>query len=445
MHYRFLVCIFVCIIYASPLLGEQIEMVSENPSKSLSITELVDIALSNHPETRTAWWNARRAASAADIASSAYYPTIQFRAGAAHGRDYKFINGQMTEYTIANADLILKYLLYDFGERRAANDAAKAALCSANWQSDWTLQKVMYNVIHNTYALLNAQEQFNSRIASLQDAHISLEAAKELQRVGLRSITDIYTLQATVSDMKIGIALQKAEADIAKGKLIASLGLNIDAELSIAPLPDPEVDTTMQSDLQNLISSANQKRSDLLAKRAEVQQKNALKEKISKSYLPKIGLNVDTGYKRYFHDKSNGYNYNVGLYLDIPLFNGFEATYQNRVAYSEVQISETELERLELEIALEVLTYRCWFEAAQEILQLAQENLQNSVKTFEGVLDKYKAGTQSIFDLTSAQKQLADARLKHADAKTRWYRSLAQLAYATGSIMTHTEAPCIPE
>ena len=74
---------------------------------------------------------------------------------------------------------------------------------------------------------------------------------------------------------------------------------------------------------------------------------------------------------------------------------------------------------------------------------MSHENLQNAIKTFNGVLDKYKAGTQSIFDLTAAQKQLADARLKNGDAKTRWYRSLAQLAYATGTIMPNSEVSCI--
>lgn len=441
--YQMILCLIGTIAISSSAFAQQPDSPQPDLSHPLSITELLDIALQNNPETQTAWWNAQRAAASVGIAKSAYYPTAYIHGTVAHGRDYKFINGQETTYTTGSGDLILNYLLYDFGERRAATDAAKAALCAANWQSDWTLQKVMYNVIHHTYAFLNAQEQLNSRLSSLHDATISLEAAQELHRVGLKSINDVYALKAAISDMQIAIALQKADVTIAKGKLAASMGLSVDTEILVADLPDPQVTKVVQEGVHNLIAAANQKRSDLMAKRAEVQQKEALRDKVSKSCRPKVGVNADTGYRRYFHDKSNGYNYNVGLYLDIPLFNGFEATYQNRVAYSDLQISETEMANLELEIALEVLTYSSWFAAAQDILQLAHENLQNSFKTFQGVLDKYKAGTQSIFDLTAAQKQLADARLKHGDAKTRWYRSLAQLAYATGSIMPNTEVPCI--
>ncbi|MBA3817194.1 MAG: TolC family protein, partial [Parachlamydiaceae bacterium] len=259
----------------------------------------------------------------------------------------------------------------------------------------------------------------------------------------LRSVTDIYALKASVSDMQMNIALQKAETEIAQGKLAACLGLDVDSQLIIASMPDPELDSTMQAGLKQLIVTAQQKRSDLIAKRYDLQQKIAQQTRINKACLPKLSVKGDTGYRRFFEDKANGYNYNVGLFLDIPIFNGFEQIYQKKVALSDVQLSEIEIERMELEIALEVLTYHRWFNAAQEVLKLANENLQNSIKTFDGVLDKYKAGTQSIFELTAAQKQLADARLKNGEAKTRWYRSLAQLAYATGTINPSTEVSCV--
>lgn len=409
----------------------------------LSMTELIDIALSNNPETRTAWWAANRAAASADIAKSAYYPSVSFRGSFVNGLDYRYINGQTTNYTTVSGDLLLSYMLFDFGERRAACEAAQAALNAANWQSDWVLQKVIYNVIYNTYVFLNSQEQLTSRLASLEDAKLSLNAAIELQRAGLRSITDVYAIKATISDMEISLALQNAETEIAQGKLAASLGLDVDSHLTIEALPDPQPDGVMQTKSQQLIDAAKQKRSDLMAKRFEAQQKMAQQTRVGKACLPKLSVSGDTGYRRFFEDKANGYNYNVGLYLDIPIFNGFEQTYQKKAALSDAQLSEIEIERMELEVALEVLTYTHWFKAAQEILKLAQENLQNSIKTFNGVLDKYKAGTQSIFDLTAAQKQLAEARLKNGDAKSRWYRALAQLAYATGTIMPNTEDPCI--
>lgn len=403
-------------------------------SKPLSIPELVDVALTNNPDTRTVWWNARRASAAAKVVNSAYYPNILFHADVLNGYDYKFPTSRETEYTSYGAGLILTYLLYDFGERCAASEAAKAALVAANWQYDWQVQFVMHDVINNAYTLLNSIEVLKSRRESLVDAQTTLEAAEELNKAGLRSITDVYSIRATVSEMQIGIALQEAEVDIARANLAASMGICVDSQISLIDLPDPSPNQVLKEGLCTLIDTAYQLRTDLLAKNADLQQKIALTKRAKATNMPKVSFNSDGGYRHYIKDRAHGLNYNVALNLDFPLYDGFENIYRTRMAYDEAKSTESVLASLQLDIALEVLTYSRWFAAAESVLQYAQDNLLNSEKTFEGVLDKYKAGTQSIFDLTLAQRQLAEARIKHSDAKTRWYRSLAQLAYATGSI-----------
>jgi len=430
-YFKPVVLLVSCFIFSASMNAE------ETPCQNdLSISELVDIALQNNPETRTAWWNARRASLALKATSSNDYPELYFHGNVSHGRDYKFINSRETSYTSFGTDLVLAYILYDSGENRANIEAAQAALCAANWQTDWTLQKVMSQVIQNTYTYLNAQELLSSRLESLNDTTNTLEAAQDLNRVGLRSVNDVYTLQATIAEMKIAISLQKAELDIAQGKLAASLGYPVDAKLKIAPLKDPQPDQVMMQNLNCLIDTARQKRNDLMAKHAELAQKVALAKKTKASYLPKVSVNGDGGYTHFWKDHANGLQYNIGLNLDFPVFDGYESIYQTRIAYSNIQITESELQKLELDIALEVLTYSRLFEASQEILQFADDNLQFSIKTFDGILDKYRAGTQSIFELTAAQKQLADARIRHSDAKIRWYKALSQLAYATGTITT---------
>jgi outer membrane protein len=246
-------------------------------------------------------------------------------------------------------------------------------------------------------------------------------------------------MKATIADMQINIALQKAEVDNARSRLAKSVGLAVDAPLVVDVLPDPTIQSPLTEGLPLLMERAQQTRADLLARRADVDQKYYLYDKASTKYMPKLNLAANGGYKHYVEDHSDGANYRVGLSLDIPLFNGFESIYQKRAAYADAQAAEADVERLEAEIALEVMTYHRSFEAAQEILLLAQDSLQNSVKTFEGILEKYKAGTQSIFDMTAAQRQLAEARIKQSEAKTRWYRTLAQLVYATGTISLEEE------
>lgn len=398
----------------------------------LTLSELVDLALANNPSTKQAWWNANRATSVVGIAQSAYYPHLALEANVKNGRDFKFINGPDTTYTIVGADLILTLMLYDFGERSADVKAAKMALLAAQWHTDWNIQKVMVKVLENAYSTLHTQEVLAASKNSIEDAEKVLEAARGLNRAGLTAISDVYTSQSNLSVMKMELTQQKALLAIEKGKLSSSIGLQADAAFEVAPLNSIYAPEKLQIDA--LIALAMQQRADLIAKQARLSEAYAYKDKACAAYGPKVAFYGRGGANHAIHDKANAAQYQLTLNLSIPLFNGFETLYNNRKAYANTQLAQEELADLQLAIALEVLTYSSSLEAAQEMLPEAEENLNSALKAYESVLDKYKAGKERIAEVSIAQRQLAAARIRYSDVKTRWLVSLANLAYATGTL-----------
>lgn len=403
----------------------------------LTMSELVNIALKNNPETKQAWWNAQRAAANVGIANSAYYPKLGLNASAAHGRDFKFINGPDVNYTILRADLVLSYLLFDFGERAANVESAKMGLLAANWQTDFAMQKVIIRVLENAYSTINAQNILDASLISLEEAEKLQGITKELNRVGLNPITDIYTSQATLSQMQMDVAQQKANLDIQRGKLAAALGFSADTPLQIAPIA--ALDIPQKQCTAELINLAKQVRADLMAKQARVWEQSEREDKARSAYGPKVSFSSRGGADHAVHDKANGLNYEVKLNLDFPLFNGFETFYQNVAAYADTMLSVEDLAKLELDISLEVMTYSRNFEAAQEMLSYAEDNLKNATSAFDGVLDKYKAGKERMTEVSNAQRQLAAARVRFSEVKTKWLVSLANLAYATGTLAPYME------
>lgn len=406
----------------------------------LTLTELVNLALENHPSTKQAWWNANRAASALGSAKSVYYPNLRLAANAVNGRDFKFINGPDTSYTIVGADLFLTFLLYDFGERSATIEMAKASLIAANWQTDWNIQKVMIKVLENAYSTLHAQETLEAAQISLAEAEKILNAAKELNRAGLTPISDVYTTQATFSQMKMELAQQKASLDIQKGKLAISLGLSASTTVDLASLE--EFSTQQTQNTEKLIEIAFQQRADLMMRQAKLQETLFKQDRARTAYWPKLSFAGRGGFNHAMHDKTDAAQYQVALNFELPLFNGFDTLYQNRIAYADHQISNEELLELQLEISLEVLTYSRLLQATQEMLPDADDNLKNSLKAYEGVYEKYKAGKEGITELSYAQRQLATARVRYSDVKTRLLVSIANLAYATGTLAPYMEIPC---
>lgn len=413
----------------------------EVPDHPLNLSEMVDIAMQNNPSTKQAWWNARRAAAALGSAQSSYYPNIWLNANAAHGRDFKFINGPDTNYTIVGVDLFLTMLLYDFGERKANVAGASQSLIAANWQVDWTLQKVLVSVLENAYATLHAQEVLQASVESLKDAEIVYNSAKELNRAGLTPISDVYSSNASFSQMKMEVTQHKALLDIQKGKLASSLGLQANTPIAVATI-EPLENPILTEGIDNLIAIAMDQRADLMAQQARLLSSLANQQRTKASYKPKVNFLAQGGSNHAFHDKTDGGQYRLAVDIEVPLFTGFDATYQNRAAYAQAELTAEELAQLELSIALDVLTHSRTVEAARAMMPDAKDDLENSTKAYECVLERYKAGKERIAEVSIAQRQLALARIRYSDVKTRWLVSIANLAYATGTLAPSMELPC---
>jgi outer membrane protein len=407
---------------------------------NLTISELVDIALENHSSTKQAWWNAKRAAAVLGSAKSAYYPSIGLESFITHGRDFKFINGPDTNYTIVGADLLLSLMLFDFGERNANVRSAKMALLAANWQVDWTIQQVIVGVLENAYQMLHSQEVLWAARISLEESEKMLDAALELNRAGLNPISDVYIAQAVFSQMKMELIKKKSLRDIQNGNLASSLGLDPGIPLELSG--SNNIQLTQMQGTSELISLALQQRADLMAKRANLSEAIANQAKARVAYAPKLSFAGRGGANHAFRDRANALQYEVSLNLGIPLFNGFETMYQNRFAFADAKLSREELNQLELDISLEVLTNSRLLEANQEMLPVADEDLNNSVKAYESVLERYQAGKERITEVSIAQKQLAEARVRYSDIKTQWLVSIARLAYATGTLAPYLEKQC---
>ena len=400
----------------------------------LSLAELMDVALKNNPETQKAWASIKQAEAALGIARSNNYPSLDATGTFMHGREVKFPTGPNTIYTNVGGELSLSYLLLDCGERSAAIDAVKQALKAANWSSDFTIQRVIYKVCANYYEYLDASELLKMKESTLKDYHTTLGAAEELYKAGLRRITDLNVGRAEIAQVQMDVAQEKAKVAIAYGQLMTSLGLGVETVLQVETNPDGMKTTLFLKGTTELIALAEKQRADLLAKKAMLAEMKQRVKRANRAPLPRLRAIGQGGWLQYTKHQGSGYNYNVGLALDIPIFKGFEYTYNKRLALADEEMTAAELRDLQEAIAQEVLTYSELVKAAEESLKWSEDYFSEASKTFEGSIESYKNGLQNIFDLIQAQHSLANARIRKAQARTQWLVSLAELAFATGSI-----------
>jgi outer membrane protein len=399
----------------------------------LSLAELIDIALKNNPETQKSWAGVKRSQAALGVAKSPLFPQLDAQGSVTHAREVKFPNGPDTVFSSYGGELNLNYLVCDFGETRAAVRAAKQDLSAAKWWADFAIQRVIAEVSEHYYELLNARDLLESQESSLQDAKKILKAANEMLNAGLRSENDCLVVKASVSEILLGLAQQKAAAEIAYGKLLTSLGVPINTTIEVETKPQAVENPLFQEGIATLLSAAEEQRADLMARQAMLAGMDEQVTRAKRAPLPKLRALGQGGWFEYSKHQGSGYNYSVGLGLEVPLFRGFFYTSQKREALANAEISAAELKELHNAISLEVLTYSETVKAASEAIHYSEEFFSDALQSYNRSLEGYQAGIINIFDLLQTQRYLSDARNKKAQAKTAWLVSLSQLAFAIGS------------
>lgn len=427
----------------------------------LALSELLDIALQNNPTTKKTWAQARAAAAEYGVSLSPFFPNIQFssfyfrqRAGfpetgvptASAGSPTTISAGGSTStvvenyFTEAGPDVILSYTLFDFGQRTAASVAAREALYYADLTHNQQIQTVLQTVISDYYNYLYQLAVLRADEANLQNAEMALDAANEKFALGLAALGDVAQERTQFLQSKINLTSQKQAVENAFAQLAVDLGLPANMPFKVQPLPDQIVADPLLADVDTLVTEAQAQRQDFLAAQSDYKAKEASLLQAKRAVLPVLNSQLSTG--RYWFngglvEPENHWTATVSL--TFPIFNGFYYRNQIKNAESNLELSKAQLMQTELALIQNVTTAHMGVKTAATNLTDSAEYLKAAELQFNIALTSYKAGTTTILDVLQAQSSLADARSKKANAQKEWFLSLADIAYATGSLCA---TPC---
>src|SRR5262245_2072646 len=165
--------------------------------KRYELVELIDLAERVNPETRVAWERARQAAAVVGLAASEYFPILVLHASAG-GQSIPFpIPTNVVPEGVFRADnllfnptLALRWLLFDFGSRRATFTAATEHLLAANLGFNHKHQQIVFTVQQSFYALTSTRARIAVARAALESASTVQAAAEERLRRGLATLPE---------------------------------------------------------------------------------------------------------------------------------------------------------------------------------------------------------------------------------------------------------------
>jgi len=464
------------------------EHTSIDPRHVYSLPELIDLAQRNNPETRVAWERARQAAAAVGLTESLYFPYLVASAGAGFERAFipfpalKIDGERIAQETIAalpafaanpeaairdlankkpnlsavsidgggslltdavasRAALSVKWLLLDFGERRAGVDAAKERLMMASVGFNATHQKIVFEVTQKFYALSNARQKVIVGKAALEAAQTVEQSAGARLKNGLATKPELLQTQQQTAQSAFELeAAIGAESD-AEIALIESLGIPPTAHLKIADIANLPVPLPPERSVDALIDLALSQRPDLVAKLANIRAKEAEVRKARADFYPKIALDAHVGRLRldvsidnsdYFGDDHTVYG--AAIAIEVPVFDGFARRQKLRVAEADLRAAESELAGARDEAVREVWKAYTDFKTALRKQDAAAKLLTAAENAYSAVLDSYQHGLSTYVEVVSAQRNLTTARSVGSETRATIFTSAAALALSVGDL-----------
>ena len=413
-------------------------------ASSLTLPQLLAVALDNTPATRQAWEQARSAAAAWGAARGEYYPAATIGAQGLVSRGSSTAStstavvvgvGSPERVVAGLANLTLSYLLLDFGGRRGRADSAEQALVGANWNHSQVIQDVARNVARAYHSYVGAKSQVVASRATLDEAQTSLEAVEVRRLSGVATVADLYQAQSNVAQARLALERDQGNVDTGRGVLATAVGWPANTPFDVAAMDDVPMDVFDRS-VDDLIEDAQRRRPDLAAVRAFVRRKEADLRQAESARWPTLSSVMSVGTITVDGNipPGNDPNYIAGLQIQIPVFQGGALDNAVRGARQDVEAARAALQLQSDVVVSDVWnTYINVRTASQQIIS-SQALVRSAELAYEAALARYRAGATNIVELVTVQSTLAGARSQQVQARTNLYTSYAELLRAVGMV-----------
>ena len=439
----------------------QPEVASKVPkeySGPLSLAELTDLALMLNPKTRQAWLQARAEAAAVGIESADDWPTIT---GLYSYRIGRLISGTtglpVPVQTFHGPSVSLSYVLFDFGQGDAANEAANYRLLAANLAQNRALQEVANQVEQAYYRVLAFDYLVRASSESLKNFQTALDATQRRRSSGLATAGDEYRAETQVGQARLVLTRTEGELSKARGALANAVGLPVNFPLQLKPVSELPPVSEMTQSVELLLEKAKASRPDLVAAEARARAARASAVAASRAGLPTLSFVGNYGRVLFTNSGVNllGFGattpltgaaaaattvqraeqdvYQFGFNLSIPIFGGFRDTYTARRAQELAEQAESARDQLLSQTELDVWQAYYDLQTATSSVASAINLVKSATESAAASAARYKNGVGSLLDFITAELDDTNARVQQIQSYLDWYSALARMNFALGA------------
>ena len=402
----------------------------------LSLDDCLRLAQQHQPLFLAADAGVAAAGEAVDEARAPYWPEVDLSAGYHRWQRRAFLPSGLVIPGLGvpkligplddwNGGLASRVTLFDFGERRAGLDAARARLAGAQADAATTHADVRLSVQAAFYALAAARDLVGVAERNLARTESHLALAQARRDAGAVPQADVLRTQAEVAAAQLQLITARSRQRTAAGQLNTAMGRPAETPLAIAPPAAdiaPPADAAVETDIEHAVARRPELRSEqrrLDAARANVDAARAAR-------APK--LRADGSYGWNDTDFLPGTKeWQVGVSVDLPVFDAGSRVH--RVARNKADLAREQAvyENRMLQVRQEVWAAASELQRAWDSIAADEANVRASEESLRVVRERYQSGAALITDLLDTQTALASAEAALAEA--RWTYLTARAAY----------------
>jgi outer membrane protein len=328
-----------------------------------------------------------------------------------------------------------------------ANTANVSRATSNAVGAEQTLSRARQGVVFQVQTLysnlLRNEELTKVNEDNLKRDRRQLEQIEESNRVGSKSLADVYRQQVQVGNDELLLIQAQNTYDKARADLIFELGLNVTDEYDFHdPTIKPGVDTTefqavneQYKDYRLLVNEALQVRPDYLSAIENVNSANSSVTVATGGHFPSISAFVSYGLNSAeLSGLSDNRSLLWGLNISLPLFNGWQTTNQVQQAKVNLKTAEQQLSQAERQVQVDIAKSLLDLEAAEKQVYVTINSVISATEDRRIAEEKYNLGAGTILDLLTAEANYTLALSNKVNAAYNYFLVKKQLEYNIGRI-----------
>lgn len=279
-------------------------------------------------------------------------------------------------------------------------------------------------------------------------ARLLVEIAEEAYALADDQFRRVEGFQAQGVASELDVLTARVERDNLDPRRVEALSatrlalLNLLRIVQLPPESDVELSTPLEAELAGVdvdaLHEALKARAALQAARTGIGIQEDQVRLARSAYRPTVGAFLDLGWQAFpttvFPTEGGGWreDWNAGVQVSIPLFNGFRTRAEIGSARSGVRQAELRVSQLQEGLRLELENGLSDLDASLSQVEARRGTVEEARRLVELAELRFSAGSGTALELSNTRLLLQQARLNEVEALLRYVGALARLERVSG-------------